>query len=159
MEKKASVVSISDEKGIDHVDLLRTALINEAKFNRNGRVKLTFFLKALQYLGYIDKSELQNHKTTLTIVIDGVSQTEHFLLVKPLSKQPIYELRISLPQLHCWIRATFFPKYYHNQLYYCFAKGFVKTRNPDYDPTNDMIQQTYLMYKKVQRDPGKYLSS
>ncbi|WP_078598553.1 hypothetical protein [Evansella clarkii] len=158
MEKIAHVVSIKDSYGNEQVEQFRTDLISEAKYNEKGLIKLKFFLRALNYTQNIGKNQLHLHETTLSITSQGTEYEKTFTLFKALRKQPIYELRLNFPEYGSWIRATFFPTYYEGQLYYCFVKAFTKTKKPEYDPTDTMIDETYRVYQQVRSNPEAYLS-
>lgn len=155
MERVARVVAIEDETGKEQMALFRSSLIREAQIKHKAKVRYVFFQKALEYLSLVEKQHLDGLKTVLTIEINGKEHSHEFELVKLLKKQPIYELRVDYGGAH--IRATFFPKFYQGTLYYCFVKGFIKTRFPPFNPTNDMRDLTYDMFKKVNASPSTYL--
>lgn len=155
MNKVANVVAIEDETGREQMDLFRSALIREVQRKHKAKVRFVFFQKALEYLSLVERQHLDGLKAVLTIEIDGKEYSHEFELVKVLTRRPIYELRVDYGGTH--IRATFFPKFYNGSLYYCFVKGFIKTRFPPFNPTNDMRDLTYDMFKKVNASPHTYL--
>ncbi|WP_173918996.1 hypothetical protein [Halobacillus sp. Marseille-Q1614] len=154
----AKVISINDLSGVDQVDIFRTTLIQSAKTNRNDRFMLAFFIRSLQYLSTVLPQNLDFHSTNLEVEIDGqVKEKEFDVITKPMSTQPIYELRLDFPEYNTWIRATFFKRYHRKKLHYCFVKAFIKTMHPSFNPTTPMIQETYNVYQELRNNPALYL--
>lgn len=157
---RAIVKSLPDELGNDQMNDFITALANAATKSHEEKVKYSFLMKALQRLSIVDKSDLPNAEqdffATLEIDVDDKTYSKSFELIKDLRKQPIYELRINIKEFNWRFRATFFPKFHKNQLYYCFVFPFLKHPG-DIDPTDDYRDSTYEIFKKVRISPEQYL--
>ena len=151
------VVSISDENGFDqHEDFINQLRI-EAKKSHVGKIRLAFVRKAQQHLASVSERRLPYHRTKLSVVVEDIEYEEKFTLIKPLRRQSVFELRIDFSSQDWHFRGLFFPKSYQGDVYYCFTKAFVKTRNPPHNPTDAMRDLTVDMLNAVNQSPSDYL--
>lgn len=127
---KAKVISFPNEYRRDVFTPYLINLGKKAQENHHERVQLTFLLKALdlmQYVDFVDFPDEQNQfYQELEITVDGETYSQSFELIKPLAKENIYELRINLTQYNWRFRGIFFPYNYNGQQFYCFIYPFIK---------------------------------
>lgn len=72
-------------------------------------------------------------------------------IAKPLSPSRIYEFLINWDDHY--FRATFFPFRRGGEQYYCFTYAFLKTLNPNYNPTKHYIALSERIYDRVLKNP------
>lgn len=157
----AKVISLPDETGSEPMYDYLSTLSKSAISSLEDKIKREFISQSLGVLELVDKSRLPSNgdflSAVLTIDIDGKPYSKSLKLVKSLKRQPIYELRISLEELNWHFRATFFPKYHAEQLFYCFIDPFVKVETEE-DPTNYYRDKAYRIFEDVKSDPDKYFN-
>lgn len=156
----AEVISLPDETGEDLMVNYMNDLGEEALNSTQENIKLNFLQVALELMETVPFNRLPDRSgerlmETLIIEINGKTYTRELELVKALGTQPIYELRVDLDRPHWCFRATFFPKYHDNQLYYCFVHPFEKVAGLG-DPTNHWRDQTYKVFHNVKFDFSGY---
>lgn len=160
---KAKVISLPDEHGTDVFAAYLTQLGVSAKISHDERVKLAYIVKAINFMQYVDFSNLPTHTDsfyhTLEIEVDGITYKRSFWLIKALHKPDIYELRLNIPSLGSWrFRATFFPYVHSNSVkYHCFVFPFEKFPHLP-DPTNYYRDKTFNILYDVQHNPSDYAS-
>lgn len=159
---KATVIPISDESGINHFEIFYEELSELAKDNHEDKVKLHFLGEVLNRLETLTKNDLPTNRSKkiefdFELTVDGKLYTRRLEIVKKLGKSVIYEVRIDLKDMDWYFRATFFPKYYKGDLYYCLVRPFVKILNkPETDKTDEYKELTHDVYKDSQQDAAKY---
>lgn len=89
---------------------------------------------------------------------NGSGMCRELVLVKPLAISPVLELRVDWHGIGCF-RSTFFPFRYQGEEHYCFVKAFIKTNSPKFDPTNQMRDETFQIYKQVEAMPQQFLKN
>lgn len=157
----AKVISLPGHTGQDFMSDYMHDLAQAANLSHRENIKLNFITAALSLMEVIPQADLPSRngepfKQVLTIEVDeNTSYSQEFELLKPLARQPIYELRVDLRQYNWYFRATFFPKYIEGQLYYCFVYPFEKIPGQP-DPTNYMRDQTYNVFDKVKFHQSDY---
>ena len=158
IEIEAEVISLPDEFGEKLMDKYFEDLGNEN--SHQSRVKLQYLVEVMDDLAGIPKRALprKGDKEGLTFEVefevDGVNYTRKVRAVKALGKAPIYELRVNIPfPEQGWrFRATFFPKYVGDQLYYCIVFPFEKFDDAEEDPTDGYMERTYIIYERLRED-------
>ena len=156
----AGVISLPDETGKDLMVDYMNRLSDKARTSIDDNIRLSFLHKALSFMKMVPRKQLPGNedetlKTTLTIDTNEITYDLTIDLVKTLGVQPIYELRIDLNKPHWCFRATFFPKYNDEQLYYCFVHPFEKIAGYD-NPTNAFRNKTYRVFNDLKFDQAKY---
>jgi hypothetical protein len=154
---EAKVVTLPNEQGRE----LITPFLSRIGTSHHEKIKAAFAIAAIRYMSLVNASSLPTSEdpplsAELEIEVDGILYTREFKLVKPLQVDPVYELRVNLPQQNWRLRITFFPFEYKGVLFYCFVHPFLKVPG-DEDRTNFYRDRTAGTYYYVSEDPGLFL--
>lgn len=158
---KARVVLLPDECGVEHFRKYYTDLSIKANVIHQDKVKLTFIRELLKRLRLLDKGDLPTGTDSISfdfeIDVDGISYTRPLDIVKKLGKSVVYELRIDISNFDWYFRATFFPRYHQDELYYCVVYPFEKVPG-EKDPTDEFRDLTHNIFKDTQFCPDRYFN-
>ena len=158
---KARVVLLPDEHGVKHFQKYYTELSISASELHEDKVKLVFIRKLLKRLRLLDKRDLPTGIDSISfdfeIDVDGISYTRPLDIVKKLGKSVVYELRIDISDFNWYFRATFFPKYHQDELYYCVVYPFVKVPGEE-NPTDEFRDLTHNVFEDTRLYPDKYFN-
>lgn len=161
LNKKAKVISFPNDYNRDIFAPYLVSLGKKAESEHKYRVQLAYLLKALDYMQYVDFSNLPTGSNRffheLEITVEGKTYSKSFELIKPLAKENIYELRINIEESEWRFRAIFFPYTYKGVQYYCFIYPFVKKEQVQFDLTNQFRDKAYSIYYNLNQEPSKYV--
>lgn len=155
IEIEAEVISLPDEFGQNLMNIYFEDLGNEN--THQARVKLQYLVEIMDDLALIPKKALpeigdkEGLSFEVEFEVDGINYKRKVRAVKALEKSPVYELRVNIPQLSWRFRATFFPKYVGDQLYYCLVFPFEKFDGEE-DPTDGYKDRTYRILQELRED-------
>lgn len=155
---KTKVISLPDHDGIDRIAEFLKHMGAKAEGSHESKVKIAFILKAIDLMQYVDFSDLPTGEKpfyeTIEIEVDEKMYRHTFELIKPLRKEPIFELRLNMREFNWRFRATFFPIGYGDN-YYCFVHPFEKVKGEP-DLTNRLRDFTFSIYHAIVHNPDRY---
>lgn len=144
------IKTVLDENGQDVVNDFLNSIMEKSEFHSK------FIIVMLEQLQLSPLVNLISNPTQLTIMTqEGYERTKRYILVKPLRKKPIYELRYGLSS-NCHLRLLFFPISKNKKKYYLFTHAFVKTRIPPSDETDKFRDESYNLYRTFLENPDKF---